>query len=74
MATKGSSAAGGGKQMMPKGDGLKTAWAGSSKGGGPAGGGRQPMPKGDGLKQAWSNQSAKPSVLTNMDAAKKKVR
>ena len=29
---------------------------------------------GDGLKTAWANQTAKPSVLTNMDAAKKKVR
>jgi hypothetical protein len=74
MATKGSSPAGGGKTMMPKGDGVKAAMAGSSKGGGPAGGGREPTPRGDGLKQAWSNQTAKPSVLTNMDAAKKRVR
>lgn len=29
---------------------------------------------GDGLKQAWSNQTAKPSVLTDMSAAKKRVR
>jgi hypothetical protein len=74
MATKGSSPAGGGKTTMPKGDGVKAAWAASNKGGGPAGGGREPTPRGDGLKQAWSNQTAKPSVLTNMDAAKKRVR
>jgi hypothetical protein len=75
MATKGSSPAGGGKTTMPKGDGLKAAWAAPSKsGGGPAGGGREPMPKGDGLKQAWSNQTAKPSVLSNVEAAKKRVR
>jgi hypothetical protein len=74
MATKGSSPAGGGKTMMPKGDGLKAAWAPSNKGGGPAGGGREPRPKGDGLKQAWSNQTAKPSVLSNVEAAKKRVR
>lgn len=30
--------------------------------------------KGDGLKQAWSDQTAKPSKLSDMAAAKKKVR
>ena len=33
-----------------------------------------PGTKGDGLKQAWSNQTGKPSVLTDMSAAKKRVR
>jgi hypothetical protein len=40
----------------------------------PAGGGRDTMPKGDGLKRAWADQTSKPSVLTNMDAAKKRVK
>lgn len=30
--------------------------------------------KGSGLKTAWANQTAKPSVMTNMAMAKKRVR
>lgn len=30
--------------------------------------------KGDGLKTAWKDQATRPSVLTNMSAARKKVR
>ena len=40
----------------------------------PAGGGKVPTVKGNGLKQAWADQSSKPSVLTDMSAAKKKVK
>lgn len=37
--------------------------------------GRDPGVRGgDGLKTAWGDQTSKPSVLTNMDAAKKRVR
>jgi len=35
---------------------------------------RSPGKSGDGLKQAWSDQAKRPSVLTDMSAAKKKVR
>jgi hypothetical protein len=35
---------------------------------------KSPGTKGDGLKQAWADQTSKPSVLSNMDAAKKRVR
>lgn len=30
--------------------------------------------KGSGLKTAWANQTAKPSVMTNMSKAKERVR
>ena len=40
----------------------------------PAGGGKVPTVKGNGLKQAWADQSSKPSVLTDMSAAKKRVK
>jgi hypothetical protein len=47
-----------------------------------AGGSVKPMPAksggtgsaNNGLKQAWKDQTKSPSVLTNMDAAKKRVR
>jgi len=55
-----------------KGTGLSQAWSGPgrSRPNKPA----SPGKSGDGLKQAWSNQTAKPSKLTDMSAAKKKVR
>ena len=35
---------------------------------------KSPGTKSDGLKTAWGNQTAKPSVLSDMSAAKKRVR
>lgn len=40
----------------------------------PADPGGSSRTKGDGLKTAWADQTAKPSVLVNMNAAKKRVR
>lgn len=54
---------------------VRSAQAGGTMGKtAPAGGGKNVMPKGDGLKQAWSNQTSKPSVLSDMSAAKKRVK
>lgn len=36
--------------------------------------GSDSISKGSGLKTAWANQTAKPSVMTNMATAKKRVR
>jgi hypothetical protein len=77
MATKGS------RPAMPKdpgradqvrSDGLRMAQSGGvSKGSRNTG--RDPGVKGgDGLKTAWGDQTSKPSVLTDMSAAKKRVR
>lgn len=66
--------AAGGRDMMPKGDGLKEGWKPSSMGKTkPAAGGRDVMPKGDGLKAAWAGPETR-GKLAPMDAAKKKVR
>lgn len=40
----------------------------------PAGGGKTPAVKGDGLKRAWADQTNKPSVLSDMSGAKKRVK
>ena len=58
---------------MPKGL-VASAQSGGVAKGTPGGGGRTMMPKGDGLDKAWANQTAKPSAMTNMKAARQKVR
>lgn len=55
------------------GSGVKAAQAGGvSKG--MASRPSSPGTKGDGLKQAWADQTKSPSKLTDMSAAKKRVR
>jgi hypothetical protein len=75
MATKGSRPAQPNYPARGGGDGMKTAWQSPAKGhssGQKAP--KSPPAKGDGLKQAWADQTRRPSELTDMAAAKKKVR
>ena len=53
-------------------DGLKQAWAPPKNTGMEHP--KRPSSKGSGLARAWEDQTAKPSLLTNMSAAKKRVR
>jgi hypothetical protein len=62
--------------LRTHGDGVKMAQSGGVAKGTPA---RPSDPgttrtKGNGLKQAWADQTAHPSKLVNMSAAKKKFR
>ena len=61
------------------GDGVKMAQSGGVSKGVPShpadpGGVAATASKGTGLKTAWGDQTARPSVLNNLGAAKKKVR
>jgi hypothetical protein len=53
-------------------DGLKQAWAPpkNTRMEHP----KRPSSKGSGLARAWEDQTAKPSLLTNMNGAKERVR
>lgn len=74
MATKGSR-----RSDAVHGDGVKMAQSGGVSKGTPSrpidpGGKAMTASKGTGLKTAWGDQTARPSALVNMNAAKKRVR
>ena len=73
MATKGSGPARP-ADPRPRGDGLSTAWKAPEKGTRGTPERRDTIAKGDGLPGAWANQTAKPSKLTDMSAARRKTR
>jgi hypothetical protein len=55
-----------------KSDGLKQAWSAPKNT--KMEHAKRPSTKGSGLKRAWEDQTAKPSLLTNMSGAKQKVK